>query len=94
MQQVESQCRLRILNGVPVTALTYSSSPCNHDQLTPKFETKTNILFPKPLKVIADVIIDQLVTFGYVMGRLTSPTSIEKNESKASKIFFGMRYIQ
>ena len=36
--------------------------------------------------MIADVTIDQLVTFGYVMGRLTSPTSIGKNESKAKKI--------
>ena len=50
-----------------------------------KFEIKTNILFPKPLKVIADVIIDQLVTFGYVMGRLTSPTSIEKMSQKPEK---------
>ena len=46
---------------------------------------KTNILFPKPLKVIADVTIDQLVTFGYVMGRLTSPTSIEKMSQKPVK---------
>ena len=35
--------------------------------------------------MIADVTIDQLVTFGY-MGRLKSPTSIENNESKARKI--------
>ena len=35
--------------------------------------------------MIADVIIDQLVTFGYVMGRLTSPTSIEKMSQKPIK---------
>ena len=32
--------------------------------------------------MIADVTIDQLVTFGYVMGRLTSPTSIENMSQK------------
>ena len=35
--------------------------------------------------MIADVTIDQLVTFGYVMGRLTSPTSIEKMSQKQVK---------
>ena len=39
----------------------------------------------KNLRVIADVTIDQLVTFGYVMGRLTSPTSIEKMSQKPVK---------
>ena len=73
MKQVEPQCQLRMLNDVRITTLTFSSRSVNV-----KFETKTNILFPKPLKVIADVIIDQLVTFGYVMGRLTSPASMEK----------------
>ena len=32
LQPVERQCRLRMLNGVHVTTLTYSSIPCNHDQ--------------------------------------------------------------
>ena len=32
--------------------------------------------------MIKDVTIDQLVTFGYVIGRLTSPTSIEKMSKK------------
>ena len=44
--------------------------------------------------MITDVTIVQLVTFGYVMGRLSSPTSIEEIKSKANKISFGMRYIQ
>ena len=35
--------------------------------------------------MIADVIIDQLVTLGYVMGRLTSPKSIEKMSQKPVK---------
>ena len=35
--------------------------------------------------MIADVTIDQLVTFGYVMGHLTSPTSIEKMSQKPVK---------
>ena len=35
--------------------------------------------------MIADVTIDQLVTFGYVMGLLTSPTSIEKMSQKRVK---------
>ena len=35
--------------------------------------------------MIADVTIDQLVTFGYVLGRLTSPTSIEKMSEKPVK---------
>ena len=35
--------------------------------------------------MIADVTIDQLVTFGYVMGRLTSPKSIEKMSQKPIK---------
>ena len=36
--------------------------------------------------MIADVIIDMLVTFGYVMGRLTSPPSIEKMSQKPVKL--------
>ena len=32
LQQIEPQCRLHKLNGVRVTTLTYSSTPCNHDQ--------------------------------------------------------------
>ena len=35
--------------------------------------------------MIADVINDLLVTFGYAMGRLTSPTSIEKMSQKPEK---------
>ena len=35
--------------------------------------------------MIADLTIDQLVTFGYVLGRLTSPTSIEKMSQKPVK---------
>ena len=35
--------------------------------------------------MIADVTIDQYVTFGYVMGRLMSPTSIEKMSQKPVK---------
>ena len=35
--------------------------------------------------MIADVIIGQFVTFGYVMGRLTSPKSIEKMSQKPIK---------
>ena len=35
--------------------------------------------------MIEDVIIDQLVTFGCVMGRLTSPTSIEKMSQRLVK---------
>ena len=35
--------------------------------------------------MIADETIDQLETFGYVMGRLTSPTSIEKMSQKPVK---------
>ena len=32
LQPAEPQCRLRMLNGVRVTTLTYSSKPCNHNQ--------------------------------------------------------------
>ena len=32
--------------------------------------------------MIGDVTIDQLVTFDYVIGRLTSPTAIEKMNQK------------
>ena len=35
--------------------------------------------------MIAGLTIDQLVTFDYVMGRLTSPTSIEKMSQKPVK---------
>ena len=35
--------------------------------------------------MIEDVTIDQLVTFGYVLGRLTSPASIEKMSQKPVK---------
>ena len=40
-------------------------------------KSKPIFCLKKNLKVTADVTGDQLVTFGYVMGRLTSPTSIE-----------------
>ena len=43
--------------------------------------------------MIADVTIDLLVTPGYDMERLMSPTSMGKNALKASKILFDLRFI-
>ena len=87
LQEIEPQYRLRMLNDVHVhvTTLAYLSKLCYHDQLMSNLKPKPIFFFQKPLKVIADVTIDQLVTFGYVMGRLTLPTSIEKMSQKLVK---------
>ena len=55
-----------MLDGVRITSLAHSKTQWKHDPLKSNLNQNQFLLFPKLIKVIAEVTIDPLVALGHL----------------------------